>query len=100
MSWKRIGRNCSPMMWRPEAGSMWWMSATRPAIDRRACAMNQTISYQGEPGANSHIIINEAYPDWTPPRSWGVSTPSGTSSTTTASIRIPASSARSCSRPE
>jgi len=28
--------------------------------------MNQTISYQGEPGANSHIIINEAYPDWTP----------------------------------
>jgi hypothetical protein len=27
--------------------------------------MNQTISYQGEPGANSHIIINEAYPDWT-----------------------------------
>ncbi len=28
--------------------------------------MNRTISYQGEPGANSHIIINEAYPDWTP----------------------------------
>jgi acyl transferase domain-containing protein len=73
--------------------------------------MNQTISYQGEPGANSHIIINEAYPDWTPlprraartararSRSWGVSTPSGTSSTTTASIRIPASSARSPRRP-
>ena len=28
---------------------------------------------------------------------WGVSTPSGTSSTTTASMRMPASSARSCS---
>ncbi|TNC13257.1 prephenate dehydratase [Methylobacterium terricola] len=28
--------------------------------------MKTTISYQGEPGANSHIIINEAYPDWTP----------------------------------
>ncbi|KMO29491.1 prephenate dehydratase [Methylobacterium variabile] len=28
--------------------------------------MNTTISYQGEPGANSHIIIQEAYPDWTP----------------------------------
>ena len=22
------------------------------------------IAYQGEPGANSHIICNEAYPDW------------------------------------
>ncbi|MFE1600420.1 prephenate dehydratase [Methylobacterium sp. ID0610] len=28
--------------------------------------MTRTISYQGEPGANSHIIIAEAYPDWTP----------------------------------
>ncbi|MGX7707175.1 prephenate dehydratase [Methylobacterium sp. Gmos1] len=28
--------------------------------------MNRKISYQGEPGANSHIIIQEAYPDWTP----------------------------------
>ena len=28
--------------------------------------MNQTISYQGEPGANSHIICAQAYPDWTP----------------------------------
>ncbi len=27
---------------------------------------SQTISYQGEPGANSHIICAEAYPDWTP----------------------------------
>jgi len=26
----------------------------------------RTISYQGEPGANSHIICAEAYPDWTP----------------------------------
>ena len=25
-----------------------------------------TISYQGEPGANSHIICSQAYPDWTP----------------------------------
>ncbi|MCJ2112556.1 prephenate dehydratase [Methylobacterium sp. E-025] len=25
----------------------------------------KTISYQGEPGANSHIICEEAYPDWT-----------------------------------
>jgi len=25
----------------------------------------KTISYQGEPGANSHIICAEAYPDWT-----------------------------------
>ncbi|WP_375464250.1 prephenate dehydratase [uncultured Methylobacterium sp.] len=25
-----------------------------------------TISYQGEPGANSHIICAQAYPDWTP----------------------------------
>lgn len=24
------------------------------------------ISYQGEPGANSHIICSQAYPDWTP----------------------------------
>jgi len=28
--------------------------------------MTQTISYQGEPGANSHIICAQAYPDWTP----------------------------------
>ncbi|ACL55552.1 prephenate dehydratase [Methylobacterium nodulans] len=28
--------------------------------------MTRTISYQGEPGANSHIICAEAYPDWTP----------------------------------
>ena len=27
---------------------------------------NQTIAYQGEPGANSHIICSEAYPGWTP----------------------------------
>lgn len=27
---------------------------------------NRTISYQGEPGANSHIICAQAYPDWTP----------------------------------
>jgi prephenate dehydratase len=25
----------------------------------------RTISYQGEPGANSHIICAQAYPDWT-----------------------------------
>lgn len=25
-----------------------------------------TIAYQGEPGANSHIICAQAYPDWTP----------------------------------
>ncbi len=25
-----------------------------------------TVSYQGEPGANSHIICAQAYPDWTP----------------------------------
>ena len=25
-----------------------------------------TISYQGEPGANSHIICAQAFPDWTP----------------------------------
>ena len=28
--------------------------------------MNKTISYQGEPGANSHIACNDVYPDWTP----------------------------------
>ncbi|WP_407519412.1 prephenate dehydratase [Methylobacterium oryzisoli] len=28
--------------------------------------MSQVISYQGEPGANSHLICAEAYPDWTP----------------------------------
>ncbi|MGY2048191.1 prephenate dehydratase [Methylobacterium sp. JK268] len=28
--------------------------------------MTRTISYQGEPGANSHIISADAYPDWTP----------------------------------
>ncbi|MBY0298823.1 MAG: prephenate dehydratase [Methylobacterium sp.] len=28
--------------------------------------MNHVISYQGEPGANSHLICAEAYPDWTP----------------------------------
>jgi len=27
---------------------------------------DRTIAYQGEPGANSHIICTEAYPDWTP----------------------------------
>ncbi|KQS82087.1 prephenate dehydratase [Methylobacterium sp. Leaf361] len=27
---------------------------------------DRTIAYQGEPGANSHIICAEAYPDWTP----------------------------------
>lgn len=27
---------------------------------------HHTISYQGEPGANSHIICAQAYPDWTP----------------------------------
>ena len=26
---------------------------------------DRTIAYQGEPGANSHIICAEAYPDWT-----------------------------------
>lgn len=26
---------------------------------------SQTIAYQGEPGANSHIIISQAYPGWT-----------------------------------
>ena len=26
----------------------------------------KTIAYQGEPGSNSHIICNEAYPDWAP----------------------------------
>ena len=26
---------------------------------------NRTISYQGEPGANSHIMCSQAYPDWT-----------------------------------
>lgn len=26
----------------------------------------QVISYQGEPGANSHIAANEAFPDWQP----------------------------------
>ena len=26
----------------------------------------RTIAYQGEPGANSHIICAEAFPDWTP----------------------------------
>lgn len=26
----------------------------------------RTISYQGEPGANSHIVCTQAYPDWTP----------------------------------
>ncbi|MGP9822142.1 prephenate dehydratase [Salinarimonas sp. NSM] len=28
--------------------------------------MTKTISYQGEPGANSHIACREVYPDWTP----------------------------------
>ena len=28
--------------------------------------MTKTIAYQGEPGANSHIACNEAFPDWTP----------------------------------
>ena len=27
---------------------------------------DRTIAYQGEPGANSHIICSQAYPDWTP----------------------------------
>ena len=27
---------------------------------------DRTIAYQGEPGANSHIICAQAYPDWTP----------------------------------
>ncbi|KQP07664.1 prephenate dehydratase [Methylobacterium sp. Leaf99] len=27
---------------------------------------HRTISYQGEPGANSHILCAQAYPDWTP----------------------------------
>ena len=28
--------------------------------------MSHVISYQGEPGANSHLICADAYPDWTP----------------------------------
>ena len=28
--------------------------------------MSKTISYQGEPGANSHIACIDVYPDWTP----------------------------------
>ena len=28
--------------------------------------MTRTIAYQGEPGANSHIACNEAFPGWTP----------------------------------
>jgi prephenate dehydratase len=35
------------------------MKAARPPIAKR-------IAYQGEPGANSHIACNEAYPDWEP----------------------------------
>ncbi|KQT93192.1 prephenate dehydratase [Methylobacterium sp. Leaf469] len=27
---------------------------------------HRTISYQGEPGANSHILCAQAYPNWTP----------------------------------
>ena len=33
MSWKWIGRKCSPTMCSPEVGRRWWMSATRPAIE-------------------------------------------------------------------
>jgi len=34
------------------------MNAAKPTMKR--------IAYQGEPGANSHIACNEAYPDWEP----------------------------------
>ncbi|VVC53705.1 Prephenate dehydratase [Beijerinckiaceae bacterium RH AL1] len=27
---------------------------------------NKIIAFQGEPGANSHIACQEAYPSWTP----------------------------------
>ena len=30
---KWIGMKYSAMMWRPEVGSRWWMSATRPASE-------------------------------------------------------------------
>ena len=32
-SWLRIGKNHSAMMWSPEIGIRWWMSATRPATE-------------------------------------------------------------------
>jgi Prephenate dehydratase len=28
--------------------------------------VNKTMAFQGEPGANSHIAIREAYPDYEP----------------------------------
>ena len=34
--------------------------------ESRTSESRKTISYQGEPGANSHIICAQAYPDWTP----------------------------------
>src|SRR3954471_8318016 len=33
INWWRIGKNHSPTMNNPEAGSRWWMSATRPATE-------------------------------------------------------------------
>jgi hypothetical protein len=33
ISWWRIGRKCSPMMWTSASGRRWWMSATRPATE-------------------------------------------------------------------
>ena len=28
--------------------------------------MTRRIAYQGEPGANSHLVCQQAYPDWEP----------------------------------
>ena len=33
ISWKRIGLNRSPTIFRPDEGRRWWTSATRPAIE-------------------------------------------------------------------
>jgi hypothetical protein len=50
ISWKRIGRKNSPMMKRPESGSRWCTSATRPATEFSIGIMASAASPFGHGG--------------------------------------------------
>ena len=58
ISWKWIGLNRSPMIFRPEDGSRWWTSATRPAIEFSTGIMP---SWQSPCFTASNASSNEAW---------------------------------------
>ena len=42
------------------------LSTRAPATKPKSAEPARRISYQGEPGANSHLACREAYPDYVP----------------------------------